>query len=466
MDKITMEQKGTDTLTVSRSLIYASPAVVTNFLFYPVQILLAGIYAKYFGLSLATIAVIVFAARLFDAVTDPLIGYYSDRYRARTGTRKPWIIVGGIGLVISSYFLWTPPANVTGSYFLIWYFAFYLAWTIIDIPHTAWGGELASTSHDKTRVYSIRAFCLYFGLFLFAVVPLLPIFKGKGFTPETLLWSVLASAVIMLPTLIICIKLTPNGRESVQVEKESPQLVLKAIFTNKPLLNLLAGFFPISAGYGLYMGLSFIFADAYLGLGEHLPMIFVLSTLIGLAGTGVTYQLSARLGKIKIYRLAVIVSAMAMAGHALLKPESEVLIPLAVLTGMFYFSNAMVLGAVPSLLSDIADYGTWKFGTDRAATYFAVYAFMAKAIVGIGGACGLGLINWYGFDATAISHSGNSTFGLRLAIAYLPTILMLVSLIAIAKMPINARRHRLIKMRLDRCTYRKKIHAHNPRLNP
>ena len=440
--------QGNSAVSLSRGLVYASPIVVTYFLFYPVQILLAGIYAKYFGLSLTTIATIVFAARLFDAITDPLIGYYSDRYRTRLGTRKPWILFGGIGLVISSYFLWTPPASVTGSYLLIWYIAFYLSWTIIDIPHTAWGGELAFSSQEKTRIYSIRAFCLYFGLLLFTIVPLLPFFKGNGFTPETLLWSVLASAIIMLPILLICLKFTSDGRESIRTQKESPQLLLKAIVHNHPLLNLLASFFPISVGYGMYFGLSFIFADAFLGLGGYLPVILAISTVIGLVGASVTYKLSERLEKVKVYGLAAILGASSMAGLAVLEPETTPLISLTLLTGMFYFSNAMVLGSVPSLLSDIADYGIWKYGTDQAATYFAVYAFMTKAVVGVGGAFGLALINWYEFDATITSHTESSIYGLRLAIAFLPALLMLTSLIAIANTPIDTRRHRLIQKRL------------------
>lgn len=430
-----------------QSFTYSLPVTVTYFLFYPAQILLAGMYAKYFGLSLTAIAAVVFTARLFDAVTDPLIGYWSDRYRARTGTRKPWVIIGGLGLVVSSYFLYVPPNNVSVVYFAGWYFTFYLSLTIAEVPHLAWGGELASSSSDKTRIYSIRVSCQFFGQLLFTIAPLLPFLAGKGFTPETLKWSVLASAVVILPMLVL-VTFTPNGRASTKSKQESPRLLLNAIIHNKPLLILLTGFFLISLGYGFYIGLSFIFADAYLGLGDQLPLVFALSTFAGLAGAGLVYKLARYIEKARICALAVILTSLALAGLGLLGPGSGALAFLIGLTCIIYLGNAMIQATVLSQLSDIADYGVWKFRIDRAATYFSTYLFLQKVIIGIGGSLGLGIVGWYGFDATGITHTEGSISGLRLAIAYLPALLMLVSLIAISKSPIDANRHSIIQRRV------------------
>jgi len=447
---------------LSQCFTYSLPVTVTYFLFYPAQILLAGMYAKYFGLSLTTIAAVVFAARLFDAVTDPLIGYWSDRSRARTGTRKPWVIIGGLGLVISSYFLYVPPDNVSVAYFTGWYFAFYLAITIAEVPHMAWGGELASSSHEKTQIYSVRVACQFFGTLLFTVAPLLPFFVSKGFTPETLKWSVLASAVVILPMLVL-VTLTPNGRASTKPKKESPRLLLNTIIHNKPLLILLAGFFLISFGYGFYFGLSFIFADVYLGLGDQLPLVFAFSTFAGLAGAGLVYKLARYIEKVKIYALAVILTSLALTSLALLRPGTGSLVFFTGLTCVIYLGNAIIQATVLSQLSDIADYGSWKFGVDRAATYFSAYLFLQKVIIGIGGALGLALVGWYGFDASAINQTDESIFGLRLTIAYLPAFLVFASLIVIVRIPINARRHsiiqRRISSRIQRSTQRQAIES-------
>ncbi len=108
--------------------------------------ILQGIYAKYYGFSLTTLATIILLARFFDAITDPLIGYYSDRYARRTGTRKPFILAGGLLLILSAYFLYVPiggdigeSSNVSVAYFTFWFMALYLAMTLFEIPHSALG---------------------------------------------------------------------------------------------------------------------------------------------------------------------------------------------------------------------------------------------------------------------------------------------------------------------------------------
>ena len=451
-------------VTLTQGLAYSLPIVVTSFLFTPVQMLLTGLYAKHFGLALTTIASIVFAARLFDAITDPLIGYYSDHHRTHTGTRKPWIVIGSLMLVVSSYYLWTPPADVSAGYFMAWYFAFYLAWTIVDIPHLAWGGELATCTHEKTRVYSLRAFCWFAGAVFFYAAPLLPFFLNDGFTPKTMKWSVLASTLVVLPILFLCVKATPNGRASQKSKKQSFRIFFDAFIENKPLIILLAGYFLISFSYGIYIGLSFIFADIYLGIGEKLPQTYLISSLCGLVGAWLPYQFSQRIKKTTSYSLAVVLTALTFAAGAFLDPGMS-WVYFAILSSSVFFANSVLQVIVPSLLSDIADYGSWKFRADRSAMYFSAYLFLQKTNVGIGGAFALAFIGLYGFDATAVTHSDKSIFGLRIAIALIPALLMIAAIPFIAKIPINVHRHQIIQKRLAQRLQRQAIHLNTPATN-
>ena len=439
------ERLADDTVSLFQGLAYTLPIIVTAFLLYPIQLILGPMYAKYFGLPLATIATVILAARLFDAITDPLIGYFSDRHRAQIGTRKPWVVVGGIGLIVSSYYLFVPPDNVSAAYFLAWYFAFYLAWTIVDIPHLAWGGELSTSGHEKTKIYSLRAACVFFGLVLYTLLPMLPFFEGKGFTPETLKWSVLASAVVIIPALIICVKFAPNGRPSVKLEKESLRIILSAIFKNRPLIILIAGYFFIGIAGGMYLSMTYIFADAYLGIGEKLPLIFAVSIFLGLLTTLTVYKLSSVVGKVHIYGIAVIASILALLGMALLVPGPDALIPFIGLTALFTCGNATMVAIVPSLLSDASDYGTWKFRADRTATYFASYTILVKACFAIGSSFGFAVAGWYGLDAAASTHSEGSVFGLHLAAIYIPALMFTLSLPFVVMTPLNARRHGIIQ---------------------
>jgi len=129
-----------------------------SYLYSAIWVVLPGIYAKHFGLALTDIALVVFIGRLFDGVTDPTIGYFANKHRASGGSRKPWIMVGGIGMVVSCFFLFSPPGNVSVTFYLIWMLIFYLAFTAIEIPYLAWGSELTTNYVCRAKVYNIRTF--------------------------------------------------------------------------------------------------------------------------------------------------------------------------------------------------------------------------------------------------------------------------------------------------------------------
>ena len=126
--------KAQTSLTQPQALAYGLPLLPLYFLYGPIAIL-QGIYAKHFGLALTTIATVLFVARLFDAVSDPIIGYCADRYHARRGNLKPFVISGGVLFIVASWFLYVPPTDVSCGYFLVCFLAFYLAYTLFEIPN-------------------------------------------------------------------------------------------------------------------------------------------------------------------------------------------------------------------------------------------------------------------------------------------------------------------------------------------
>ena len=166
-------------LSWSRGAAYALPVFGVHFLIGPLTII-QGIYAKYFGLALTAVAMVLLISKLFDAVTDPIIGYLSDRYHAHTGSRKLFVICGSLLFIVAGYFLfvpggfdtWETHSHVTTGYFLVWFLVFYLAFTLFEIPHLAWGNELAASSQEKTVIYSWRTLGVSLGSLLFFAIPL------------------------------------------------------------------------------------------------------------------------------------------------------------------------------------------------------------------------------------------------------------------------------------------------------
>lgn len=458
-------------LTLRQTLTYASPTIATSFLIGPLAIV-QGIYAKYFGLPLTTIATVLLVARIFDAVTDPLIGYYSDRYYARTGSRKPFILVGGVLLVISGYFLYSPVdwetlttldqgrTSITANahYFLGWFLLFYFAWTLFEIPHMAWASDLADSSTEKSRIYSVRYAVTTIGLLVFYAIPLLPIFSTNEFTPTTLYWSAILAACLMLPSLYLCIKSTPDSAMPPPIAKSQKtstkwkdiQSLAKETRANKPLLLFLCALALVSIGIpGMWFTLIFIYADAYLELGNDFALASLIAPCIGLLFIGAWYLLAIRLGKKVTLALAMLCSAVGMVITGLLSPGDAGFTSLLLVMILCYGMGATANGALsPSLLADITDYHTWKFGRDRTATYFSLYTLIAKISLAIGGALGLGIAGAYGFEPAADVYTPESIVGLRLAIAWLPTGFVFCSIILFLINPLTTRRHTLVRKRL------------------
>lgn len=459
MDSIPLQNKRIPKSSSQRKgLMYSLPLLAIAFLSSATAVL-QGIYAKDFGLALTSIAMVLLASRFFDAITDPLIGFWSDWHRARGGSRKPFVVIGGVLFVVSGYFLYVPPENVAVGYFLVWYLAFFFALTLFEIPHLAWANDLAESAQKKNVFYSWRAFMQSVGLMCFYILPLLPVFETSAITPQTLRWSALVAGCLLVVLLTICVKNTPASNKHFSqpsdnnfakiIEKESASGLWLCIRNNPPLLQFFSSFICFGFGAGMCLTLLFLFIDSYLGLGSVFAMLYVISHIFSISSVGLWALLANRWGKQTVWAIGISWLMVGAYCAGFLSPNSSQLSLLLCLIS-FYCGFAAVIVIAPSLLADVIDYSTWKFKRDRGATLFSLYTFINKTGMAIGGAIGMALAGWYGFDATAETHSIDSAFGLRLGVAWLPIPFLLLSLLLMVRMPINSHRHAIIQCGLDR----------------
>ena len=468
-------------------LAYSSPVVGMSCLMAPLSVV-QGIYAKHYGMSLTTIAMVVLVARAFDAITDPAIGYCVDRYYQKTGSRKPFVVVGGVLTVVSGYLLYVPPEQVSAVYFTVCLILFYLAHTLFEIPHITWGGELTSSEEtapeksskpgivdkviDKTKVYSLRVMSAYLGLILFYIIPQLPLFDTSDITPETLQVAAVIAGLLILASLWPCVATTPrtsppptlsanlnssstdtigHGQKNNtgRIIKKSELLqLLRMMLGNTPFLLFCAAVLLSGIAAGMWLGLIFIYVDAYLGMGDQFAQMFMMAFMVGVISTPFWYQVARYIGKKNVWIVTKCLMMVCFVYTTMLHPDETQFYELVLLKALQTFSLAGAGIVTVSLLSDIADYSTWKYRVNRSASYFAIYAFMGKSNIAIAMAIGLAIAGWYGFDATATTHSPDSVFGLTLAMTWLPFFFSLVSLIFFLMIPLNERRSQIIRRQL------------------
>lgn len=476
-------------------LAYSLPVITTIWLITPIAIV-QGIYAKYFGLSLSTIAGVILFARLFDAITDPLVGYYCDQYSTRLGSRKPIILVGGILFIISSYFLYVPygveptvildtseeksSSAVSSLYFAAWFIAFYMTSTLFEIPHLTWASELAPNAIDKAKLFSFRTLAMYLGQLLFFSIPMLPFFTTTEITPASLQVSVMTAGFLLLLFLFACLKLVPDNlsvkslplKQSYVVDhstsiawrgdakstknKSAGQIInfqgarvlLQELLVNPPFMLFIGAFFLASTSVGMWYGLIFIYVDVYLGMGEQFAPMFMLAFLAGIFATPIWGWLSIRLGKKTCWLMAITLLIASYIFTASLKPSETDLADLVALKIINTLAFVCIHVIAPAIVSEVSDYAAWKNGVERPASYFALYYFTSKTAIAISTALGLAIAGWYGFDTMADKQTETSVFGITLAIVWVPIVFATLALGFVALTPINERRHFIIHKRL------------------
>ena len=138
-------------------------------------------YNQAIGLSNSLIGTAIMLAMIGDAVSDPLVGMISDRWRSRWGRRHPFLFMAPIPLATSLFFIFNPPAALTGGISgepnSLWLFIWLTCWTIsgrlfvtlYTIPHHALGGELTKDPNERSRLFSLNAIIGYVSGALFAL---------------------------------------------------------------------------------------------------------------------------------------------------------------------------------------------------------------------------------------------------------------------------------------------------------
>jgi glycoside/pentoside/hexuronide:cation symporter, GPH family len=436
-------------ITIPQSMAYAAPIPGMYFFYVPMWSILPGVYGKYFGLSLTSISAVVLFIRLFDGIIDTTIGYVSDRHRATGGSRKSWVVIGSLGSLVACYFLFKPPNPVTTSYYLGWSLAYFLALTVSDIPHLTWGSELTMDYQRRARVFSVRSILSNVGNIVFYTLPLLPIYASNDFTPQFLQDSTYVGAAMVMAGVIWMLLDAPAGMPTRIVHGDSLRAFLQCIYRNKPLLLYICAFGCEGLCYGMWFGLQYIYVESYLELGNKVAVMLLIGTAVATVSTPLWLKIIRRSSKSSAWAMGISIFIVQLLGTLLISPQSNWWIEcFLIVLANICFSCRDVAGL--AILGDVADYGKLKFQRDRGATYFGLNTLIFKFGLGVGGGLSLGIAGLFGFSPSETTHSSEAVFGLKLGFVVLPICFALGALLFILRTPLNPRRHRIIKRRIER----------------
>ncbi len=433
-------------------LAYALPALPLTMMLLPVGSIIPGYYAKYTATTMAAIGFVFLVTRIFDAVIDPAIGYWSDRTRHLRGGRKGWIGAGTIVCLFATWWLMTPPPDAGMPYLLAATIALFAGWSLIEIPYRAWSAELSRDERVRSRLSALVGGLGSAGTFIFMAIPLLPVFDSSAIGPQTL--GAMAWAIIIpLPLLVaLAFALVPSGH-AVAGGHTSIADVVKALGRNRPLrlfgLSMILG----GMGTGVFTALFFLFVDGYLGLGESFALLFVGSAAANILAMPVWHALAVRWGKHRALAASWIAVALVQVGIGLVGRGDHAFAAMLALSVAYGMAEAATKMTPYALLGDIVDYETLRSGVNRGGSFFAAMAFLSKLNFAVGGGCAFLLLDLLGQDVKTIA--GGQATGFLAVFILLPVLLWLLAGLCLARFPLDRRRQDIVRRAIDRAMARR-----------
>jgi len=379
---------------------YSGLAAPLATLYFPVYIFLADFYVKNFDIKLEEVGLIFLCVRLFDAFSDPIMGFVSDRFKTPLGFRRFWIVLGTPLVMCSVIALFWPDAkaSIGSSYMLLWLILLTVGWTIIMTPYFALGAEISSSYIERSRITLYRESVALSGTILAAVLYSLGSndFEGMKY--------IAIFIVITLPIVSLsCAFLVNEDSKPQNLSKSFEIRNIISAFKSEPMfLRLLVAYFVNGAANALPAALFVFFVSHRLG-APHLAGPFLLVYFASaVIATPLWLKLSRRLTKHRLWCYTMIYASVMFSFAIFVGPGDIIIFFLICLFGGAALSADLAIPA--SIQADLVDLETSRSGQRLTGTFFSFWSIATKGSVALSSAFGLLVLSFYNFNV-----DGNNT---------------------------------------------------------
>lgn len=337
----------------------------------PVAVYLPRFYTEGMGLSLVTVGAIFTLARIWDVITDPVMGIVIDKFDTRWGRRKHWIAISIPILVLSVWMVFMPnQESVSAGYLLFWLIVLYVGYTMLAIAHQSWGAELALTYDDRSRLFGWREIFVIAGMTVVLGIPATLELTGMS-SQSAKVASMGWFCLILFPLLVVpTLTMVPDTRSKPQSSVPWTE-AMKVLASNNLLWRLLAA--DLASGFGTAVsGALYIFVAAtYFKLPEHASIALLFYFLASFLAMPIWLKLAYKVGKDVALKIALLYAVVINLGLIPIAQEGSVV----VLWG-FTIAFGVAFGAAPTLLrsmmADLTDEDELRSGQKRPGLFFAL----------------------------------------------------------------------------------------------
>jgi len=399
----------------------------------PIYVHVPKFYSDVVGLNLMAIGGLLLAARLFDAIQDPLLGYISDRYRDARMGRMLWVILGTPFLAAGMYGLFHPPQwdqSLMAWWLVAMLFLVYTAFSMLQISYQAYGAEISDDPLERTRVTSWREGLGLIGVFLAAALPEI-LSKQHGQRQGFAEFS-----TIFVPLLFLMVAATVifSPRAVARTEAATKD-VLRAMWKplNNPLFKKLLIIFVFNGiAAAIPATLVLFFIDDVIKAPQLSAHFLIAYFAAGAFGMPLWVILSARIGKGRAWCVGMVVSIVAfMWTFTLNAGDTTPFMIICILSGLGLGAD---LALPPSILADVIDDDDKRGLGRNEGAYFGLWNLVTKMNLALAAGIALPSLALLGYRPGAVQ-APNALFYLAGVYALLPCLLKAVAVIALVKSP-------------------------------
>ena len=386
--------------------------------------------------------VVSLVPRVFDALTDPIMGFISDNTKSRWGRRRQYVFIGAIIMGIAFIIMWQlfreNGLEYNFTYFLLSSLVFYLGLTIFSVPYVAIGYEMSNDFHERTHIMAVAQ---WIGQWAWVIAPWFWVIMYDPTWYETAdiavrelaIWvGIICALFAMVPAIFIESKSTLNENYSPLTLKNIggslKEIIIsfKEAFQSIPFRKLCFATFLVFNAFNTVAAFTFFIIVYYLFNGDA-GAAGIWPTLFGSVGAlsttflviPIVTQMSKKLGKKKAF---LVTQSISVIGYIMLwflfVPGKPYLFLFAL--PFFSFGIGGLFTLMMSMTADVIDLDELNTGKRREGTFGAIYWWMVKFGFGIAGGLSGAIFTVIGFDTGLEVQSESAITGLRLFFSGLP----------------------------------------------
>lgn len=415
------------------------------------------------GVSPALLGIATSVFRLWDAITDPLMGMLSDRTESGFGRRAPYIVPGAALAGFLFALMWWCPRGMSPAFYFGWFMLisilFYTAFTIFGVPFVALGYEMSPDYHERTRIMAYRTWFASVGGICIQWLFWLTQRDCFEDTVDGMRWVGIGVGILLLvmgsaPGLFIkerklTIEEIRHNRQNIKFSG------LLKVFGVKPFRCILWALVWATLGMFLVITLGF-YINVYYVFGGNLKAA---SMLLGAQGTfyhlccmasvPLVAWVSGRLGKKEALLIFMFLAVLAnLAKWWCFTPVNPWLQLLA--TGLIAPGLSAIWTLLASMTADVTDLDELENGTRREGSFGAFYGWTMKLGFAFCFLISGFILQWTGFDAALGGNQPEGTlFAIRLLYTLVPAAGILIAMAVIARFPINQQKAAEIRKQLE-----------------